>query len=56
MRDAERKRLIRQELDSQLKEKNTRAQEEKKEQEMYDALQDQHLKLLDQREREKLEQ
>jgi len=55
MRDAERKRLIRQELDNQMNEKKRRAQEEKKEQEMYDVLQEQHLKLLDQREREKLE-
>lgn len=39
-----------------MNEKKRRAQEEKKEQEMYDVLQEQHLKLLDQREREKLEQ
>ena len=31
-------------------------QEEKKEQEMYDVLQDQHLILLEQREKEKMEQ
>jgi hypothetical protein len=55
MRDAERKRLIRQELDNQLNEKKRRAQEEKKEQEMYDVLQEQHIKLLDQREKDKLE-
>ena len=53
LRDKERKRLIREELDNQLKEKKYKVQEDVKEDRMYENLQEQHLKLLAQRESEK---
>lgn len=53
LRDKERKRLIKQELDKQLGEKNNKKVRERKENEMYEELQQQHLKLLEEREKEK---
>lgn len=47
LRDKERKRLIREELDNQLKEKKSKNQEDVKEDRMYENLQEQHLKLLE---------
>lgn len=47
LRDKERKRLIREELDNQLKEKKNRAEMDVKEDRMYENLQEQHLKLLE---------
>jgi hypothetical protein len=53
LRDRERKRLIKEELDKQLKEKNSRKRAEVEERRMYENLQDQHVKLLDEKEIEK---
>ena len=53
MRDRERKRLIKEELDKQLKEKMSRKNAEVSEARMYEQLQDQHVKLLDEKEVEK---
>jgi hypothetical protein len=53
MRDRERKRLIKEELDKQLNEKRSRKQCEVDERRMYENLQDQHVKLLDEKEVEK---
>ena len=53
MRDAERKRLIREELDKQIQAKKTRADEEKNEATLYDQMQEEHGKLLEQREIDK---
>jgi len=53
LRDKERKRLIREELDNQLKEKKHKVMADVKEDRMYENLQEQHLKLLEQREVEK---
>ena len=53
MRDRERKRLIKEELDKQLKEKNSRKKAEIEEKLMYENLQDQHVKLLEEKEIEK---
>ena len=53
MRDRERKRLIKEELDKQLNEKRSRKQSEVDERRMYENLQDQHVKLLDEKEVEK---
>lgn len=54
MRDKQRKRLIKEELDKQLGEKGVKKSREKQESEMYEELQQQHLKLLEEREKEKL--
>ena len=56
LRDKERKRLIKEELDNQLKEKKTKIKDDIKEDRMYENLQDQHLRLLEQREREKMDE
>lgn len=56
LREQERRRLIRNELDKQMMEKNDRVNDEKNERRMYEALQDEHVKLLGQREQEKLQQ
>ena len=56
MRDKERKRLIKQELDKQLKEKKTRKVAEVQEGKMYENLQEQHIKLLEDREKEKMDE
>ena len=53
MRDKERKRLIKEELDKQLKEKGQRKGREVQENQMYENLQEQHVKLLEDREVEK---
>lgn len=53
MRDRERKRLIKEELDKQLNEKNSRRRAEVEERRMYENLQDQHVKLLEEKEIEK---
>ena len=55
MRDAERKRLIKEELSNQVEQKHMRHKAESSENQMYDALQEEHGKLLDQREKEKAE-
>ena len=54
LREQERRRLIRNELDKQLQDKKKRAEEEKQEARMYETLQNEHIKLLGQREQEKL--
>jgi hypothetical protein len=53
MRDKERKRLIKEELDKQLKEKNSRKKAEVEERRLYENLQEQHVKLLEEKEVEK---
>jgi hypothetical protein len=53
MRDKERKRLIKEELDKQLNEKRHRRGKESEEGKMYENLQEQHVKLLEDREVEK---
>ena len=53
MRDRERKRLIKEELDKQLNEKNSRKRAEVEERRMYENLQEQHVKLLEEKEIEK---
>lgn len=53
MRDRERKRLIKEELDKQLKEKNSRKRAEVEERRVYEGLQEQHVKLLEEKEVEK---
>mmetsp|Transcript_14977 Transcript_14977/g.23191 ORF Transcript_14977/g.23191 Transcript_14977/m.23191 type:complete len:92 (+) Transcript_14977:688-963(+) len=53
MRDAERKRLIREELKRQVKAKNDREKDEENENRAYDNLAKEHGKLLEQREKEK---
>ena len=53
MRDKERKRLIKEELDKQLSEKNSRKRAEVEEKRLYEDLQDKHVKLLDEKEVEK---
>jgi len=53
MREKERKRLIKVELDKQLQEKNGKRRQAQDEDKMYEGLQNQHLKLLEQREIEK---
>ena len=54
MREQERRRLIRTELDKQMNEKKQRENDEMSERRRYEALQDEHVKLLGQRESEKL--
>jgi len=54
LREQERRKLIRSELDKQLVEKKDRAAGEMSERRMYEALQQEHVKLLGQREQEKL--
>ena len=56
LRDKERKRLIKQELDKQLREKQGRKKKEQEEANMYETLQEQHIRLLEQREKEKHEE
>lgn len=53
MRDRERKRLIKEELDKQMNEKNSRRRAEVEERRMYENLQEQHVKLLEEKEVEK---
>lgn len=53
LRDRERKRLIKEELDKQLKEKSSRKRAEIDERRVYENLQDQHVKLLEEKEVEK---
>lgn len=50
MRDKERKRLIKEELDKQLNEKKSRKRAEVDEIRMYEQLQEQHVKLLEENE------
>jgi len=54
LREQERRRLIRNELDKQLEEKKSREVEEKEERRMYEYLQNEHIKLLGAREQEKM--
>lgn len=53
MRDRQRKQLIKEELDKQLKEKFSRKQAEVEERRMYENLQEEHVKLLEEKETEK---
>lgn len=53
MRAAERKRLMKEELDQQIAKKKEKKQVQIQEDRQYDAMQDAHLKLLDQKEKEK---
>lgn len=53
LREAERKRLIKDELDRQIAAKKERFAGEKSEDRMYDAMHEEHGKLLEQREKEK---
>ena len=53
MRDAERKRLIREELEKQVTMKKQRENDQYKEKMAYDDLAEEHSRLLEQREREK---
>jgi len=54
LREQERRRLIRNELDKQMEEKKGRQVNELEERRMYEYLQNEHVKLLGQREQEKL--
>ena len=54
LREQERRRLIREELDKQMAEKRERDNDEMKERRMYESLQEEHVKLLGVREQEKL--
>lgn len=54
LREQERRRLIRDELDKQMAEKQDRENTEMKERRMYEALQEEHVKLLGQREQDKM--
>jgi len=56
MREQERRKLIRGELDKQLKEKKERGARELEERRAYEALQSEHVMLLGQREQEKMTQ
>jgi len=56
MRESERRRLIRAELDDQVKAKKTRESDLRDEQAMYDRLMEEHVKLLGHRETEKKRQ
>jgi sorbitol-specific phosphotransferase system component IIBC len=56
MREKERKRLIKIELDKQLREKEGRKKKVVEEDHMYEGLQKQHISLLEQREIEKNEE
>ena len=53
LRDAERKRLIREELDKQIDSKKVKAFNENDENRAYDEMAKEHAKLLEQREKEK---
>lgn len=53
VREQERRKLIKEELDRQIREKADRKQEEIAEMRMYEKLQEEHVKLLGQREIEK---
>lgn len=53
MREQERKRLMRQELDKQLIEKRARKEADREENEVYHQLQQEHVKLLGMREQER---
>ena len=53
LRDAERKRLIREELDKQIYSKKTKQGNENDENRAYDEMAQEHAKLLEQREKEK---
>ena len=52
-REAERKRLIKEQLDSQVKQKEMKAKDEKDESRLYDQMAEEHYKLLEQREMQK---
>ena len=53
LRDAERKRLIREELDKQINSKKAKGDAENQENRAYDEMAQEHAKLLEQREKEK---
>jgi hypothetical protein len=53
LREQERKRLMRQELDKQLIEKRARKEADREENEVYHQLQQEHVKLLGMREQER---
>jgi len=55
MREMERRKLIREELDKQVMDKNARKVAQKDELRMYEALQEEHVKLLAHREQEKID-
>jgi len=55
LREQERRRLIRQELDKQMLEKAERAKQSKDEDSVYHKIQEEHVKLLGMRENEKKE-
>ena len=53
MRENERKRLIKEELDRQVHEKRARKRKEREEDDLYDELQRKHVELIDEKERER---
>jgi hypothetical protein len=53
-REEERKRLIREQLDLQVKQKELKHKDEKDESRMYDEMAEEHYKLLEQREKQKM--
>ncbi len=53
MRENERKRLIKEELDRQVYEKRARKRKEREEDDLYDELQRKHVELIDEKERER---
>lgn len=53
LREQERKRLIKEELDRQVRDKNARKRREQDEDNLYDNLQQKHLQLLDEKEKER---
>lgn len=52
-REEERKRLIREQLDLQVKQKEMKSKDEKDESRLYDEMAEEHYKLLEEREHEK---
>jgi hypothetical protein len=54
LREKERKRLIKEELDRQVRAKNARKRKEKQEDHLYDELQQKHLEFLDEKEQERV--
>ena len=52
-REMERKRLIKEQLDSQVKQKEIKAKDEKDESRLYDKMAEEHYKLLEEREKQK---
>ena len=55
-REEERKRLIREQLDQQVKQKELKHKDEKDESRLYDEMAEEHYKLLEEREKQKAKQ